>query len=77
MTEGEVMIDSINSVEDTKGNNGIRGSLTVTNLRLIWVSHEQSRINLSMYDELHGVHLYHLLSVCSLRSIGQLSIVKN
>lgn len=42
------MIDSINSVEDTKGNNGERGSLMVTNLRLIWVSHTNSRINLSI-----------------------------
>jgi Bardet-Biedl syndrome 5 protein len=36
---GEVEIDSINSVEDTKGNNGQHGQLTVTNLRLIWVAH--------------------------------------
>mmetsp|Transcript_24166 Transcript_24166/g.53773 ORF Transcript_24166/g.53773 Transcript_24166/m.53773 type:complete len:351 (-) Transcript_24166:2076-3128(-) len=45
---GEQMIDSINSVEDTKGNNGERGSLIVTNLRLIWVSHAKSSINLSV-----------------------------
>ena len=30
---GEFEIDSINSVEDTKGNNGDRGYLIVTNLR--------------------------------------------
>lgn len=42
------MIDSINSVEDTKGNNGERGSLIVTNLRIIWVSHANSKINLSI-----------------------------
>ena len=41
-------IDSINSVEDTKGNNGERGSLIVTNLRLIWVSHAKQRVNLSI-----------------------------
>ena len=35
---GEVEIDSINSVEDTKGNNGHRGFLVITNLRIIWVS---------------------------------------
>lgn len=28
--KGEVVIDSINSVEDTKGNNGERGDLTLT-----------------------------------------------
>ncbi len=44
---GEVIIDSINSVEDTKGNNGERGSLIVTNLRLMWISHSNNRINLS------------------------------
>ena len=45
---GESIIDSINSVEDTKGNNGERGSLVVTNLRIIWVCHVNSRINLSI-----------------------------
>ena len=35
---GEKVIDSINEVEDTKGNNGERGSLLITNLRLIWFS---------------------------------------
>lgn len=47
-TGGEFQIDSIQSVEDTKGNNGIRGSLTVTNLRLIWISHESTVCNLSI-----------------------------
>lgn len=46
--KGEMVIDSINSVEDTKGNNGERGSLLVTNLRIIWVSHAKSTINLSI-----------------------------
>lgn len=46
--KGEKQIDSINSVEDTKGNNGERGSLIVTNLRIIWVSHANSNINLSI-----------------------------
>jgi Bardet-Biedl syndrome 5 protein len=41
-------IDSINSVEDTKGNNGERGSLIVTNLRILWVSHNNNKINLSV-----------------------------
>lgn len=45
---GEKLIDSINSVEDTKGNNGERGSLIVTNLRLLWVSHLNPKINLSI-----------------------------
>tara|TARA_B110001452_G_scaffold256248_1_gene249423 strand:+ start:117 stop:1154 length:1038 start_codon:yes stop_codon:yes gene_type:complete len=45
---GEAQIDSINSVEDTKGNNGEKGSLSITNLRLIWICHRNSRINLSI-----------------------------
>ena len=48
MRRGEKEIDSINSVEDAKGNNGDRGSLTVTNLRIIWVSHRNPRTNLSI-----------------------------
>ena len=35
---GEKVIDKIKQVEDTKGNNGERGSLLITNLRLIWFS---------------------------------------
>ena len=46
--KGEKIIDSINSVEDTKGNNGERGSLIVTNLRILWVAHANSKINLSI-----------------------------
>ena len=36
--KGEKVFDSINSVEDTKGNNGDKGNLMITNLRLIWFS---------------------------------------
>ena len=45
---GEFEIDSINSIEDTKGNNGKRGFLVVTNLRLIWAQHKQPSTNLSI-----------------------------
>ncbi|CAM9154950.1 unnamed protein product [Ectocarpus fasciculatus] len=45
---GEKVIDSINSVEDTKGNNGERGALIVTNLRIIWISQSHPKINLSV-----------------------------
>jgi len=45
---GENEIDSINSVEDTKGNNGERGALSATNLRLIWCSHKHPKTNLSI-----------------------------
>lgn len=45
---GEVQIDAMNSVEDTKGNNGEKGSLAVTNLRMVWICARSSRINLSI-----------------------------
>jgi Bardet-Biedl syndrome 5 protein len=35
-------------VEDTKGNNGERGSLMVTNLRFVWHHEKHNRINLSI-----------------------------
>lgn len=46
--KGEFEIDSINSIEDTKGNNGERGSLVITNLRLIWTSLRNPKLNLSI-----------------------------
>ena len=46
--KGEFEIDSINSVEDSKGNNGERGFLVVTNLRIIWAQHDAPRTNLSI-----------------------------
>ncbi|CAF1013263.1 unnamed protein product [Adineta steineri] len=45
---GEFIIDTLSSVEDTKGNNGDKGKLTITNIRLIWHSHASARINLSI-----------------------------
>lgn len=48
LRRGEHSIDTLGSVEDTKGNNGERGQLTVTNLRLLWVSHRSSRVNMSV-----------------------------
>eukprot|EP00941_MAST-03F_sp_MAST-3F-sp1_P003669 g3669.t1 len=48
LRRGERLLDSINSVEDTKGNNGERGSLTITNMRIIWKSHRNVTTNLSI-----------------------------
>ncbi|XP_073927149.1 BBSome complex member BBS5 isoform X2 [Castor canadensis] len=45
---GEVLIDCLDSIEDTKGNNGDRGRLLVTNLRIIWHSLALIRVNLSI-----------------------------
>jgi len=55
---GEMRIDSINSVEDTKGNNGEKGSLSITNLRLIWICHRNSRVNLSIgYNAVASINI--------------------
>ena len=41
----------MNDVEDTKGNNGDRGCMIITNLRLIWFCDKDRHINLSIgYD---------------------------
>ncbi|KAL4222449.1 Bardet-Biedl syndrome 5 protein [Mactra antiquata] len=48
MRPGEKLIDKMDAVEDTKGNNGERGRLIVTNLRLIWHSLSMPRVNLSI-----------------------------
>jgi Bardet-Biedl syndrome 5 protein len=45
---GEVLIDTLDQVEDTKGNNGEVGMLQVTNLRLLWHKHHNADINLSV-----------------------------
>ena len=45
---GEVMIEQVTDVEDTKGNNGDKGKLIVTNLRLVWIHESTSKINLSI-----------------------------
>lgn len=48
LVTGEQIIDSMNNVEDTKGNNGDRGNLIITNLRLIWFCEKDKMINLSV-----------------------------
>ena len=35
-------------IEDTKGNNGEQGQLTMTNLRLMWVSDKSHKTNLTL-----------------------------
>lgn len=58
MRPGEVQIDAINTIEDTKGNNGEKGSLAITNLRLIWVCQRNSRINLSVgYNAVQAINI--------------------
>eukprot|EP00056_Hartaetosiga_gracilis_P004112 m.71571 g.71571 ORF g.71571 m.71571 type:complete len:132 (+) comp11708_c0_seq5:66-461(+) len=46
--KGEEIVDSLDNVEDTKGNNGVKGRLIVTNLRLIWQCDPKPSVNLSI-----------------------------
>ncbi|XP_051876035.1 Bardet-Biedl syndrome 5 protein homolog [Pristis pectinata] len=48
MRSGEVLIDCLDAIEDTKGNNGDKGRLLVSNLRIIWHSLAIPRVNLSV-----------------------------
>lgn len=52
------MLDMLDTVEDTKGNNGERGDLIITNLRLIWWSHRSRRTNLSVgYNAIISINI--------------------
>jgi Bardet-Biedl syndrome 5 protein len=48
LRKGEFLIDTLSSVEDTKGSTGERGQLTLTNLRLFWQSHSRARSTISI-----------------------------
>ena len=48
LRRGEVLIETLSSVEDTKGNSGERGQLTLTNLRLLWTAHKNPAWNMSV-----------------------------
>eukprot|EP00727_Mastigamoeba_balamuthi_P002455 m51a1_g12206 putative bardet-biedl syndrome 5 protein homolog (208) ;mRNA; f:3551-4405 len=48
LRSGETLVDTIEDVEDTKGNNGEHGIMQVTNLRIVWVSAKYSKTNLSI-----------------------------
>jgi Bardet-Biedl syndrome 5 protein len=48
LRRGEFIIDTLDGVEDTKGNNGERGMLCVTNLRLLWHCEREPKVNLSV-----------------------------
>ncbi|PAV74818.1 hypothetical protein WR25_11832 isoform B [Diploscapter pachys] len=48
LTVGEIQVDRMDNVEDTKGNNGDKGIMRVTNLRLIWHAVSMPRINITI-----------------------------
>lgn len=58
LKDGERAIDVMHEVEDTKDNSGRKGSLVVTNLRLIWKAENRRRHNLSIgYGCLVGLNM--------------------
>ena len=58
LRRGEFIIDSLEPVEDTKGNNGESGVLQVTNLRMIWMSTHNVKTNLSIgYSAVVNIHI--------------------
>ena len=53
--KGEKIIDTMNNIEDTKGNPDESGTFKFTNLRVLWYSDTNSSINLSIgYDTITG-----------------------
>ncbi|KAI1305892.1 Bardet-Biedl syndrome 5 -like protein [Halotydeus destructor] len=48
LRKSEVLVDTFDFIEDTKGNAGDVGKLSITNLRMIWQSRSKPRINLSV-----------------------------
>jgi len=45
---GEMTLAYFDPVEDTKGNNGIRGFVRITNLRVVWETKKHQNLNLSV-----------------------------
>ena len=61
MRSGEVLIDKLDSIEDTKGNAGDRGRLLITNLRVMWHSQSMPRVSLcklNNQDYYGNIYLY-------------------
>ncbi|KFD56023.1 hypothetical protein M514_03147 [Trichuris suis] len=48
LRNGEFIVEKSHGVEDTKGSCGQKGTLVITNLRIIWFAHATCKINLSI-----------------------------
>lgn len=61
---GEVIVDSMNDVEDTKGNNGDRGAMILSNIRLIWFCEKDKKVNLTIgYDCIQSLEVKDVQSI--------------
>ena len=60
MRPGEILIDKLDSIEDTKGNAGDKGRILVTNLRVIWHSKSMPRVSLCKFAgrNFHSINFY-------------------
>jgi len=57
LRNGEKLIQNIQKIEDTKGNPGKWGELQITNLRVIWKSSNNYKLNLSIgFRTIVGIH---------------------
>ena len=58
LRKGEFLIDRLSRVEDTKGNNGEAGELSITNLSVIWQSNRHTHTNLSIgYNSIVSINI--------------------
>ena len=58
LRKAEFLIDRLSRVEDTKGNNGEAGELSITNLRVIWQSNRHAHTNLSIgYNSIVSINI--------------------
>lgn len=69
MRPGEILIDKLDSIEDTKGNSGDRGRLLVTNLRVIWHSLTMQRVSLCKSLPIYTVHIC-IISFSNVRNVS-------
>uniref|UniRef100_A0A915L6W6 Bardet-Biedl syndrome 5-like protein n=1 Tax=Romanomermis culicivorax TaxID=13658 RepID=A0A915L6W6_ROMCU len=51
---GEFLIDRLDNIEDTKGNNGDRGVMKITNLRIIWHAHSLPPIGYNCIERIES-----------------------
>ncbi|CAH8502758.1 unnamed protein product [Schistosoma turkestanicum] len=63
--KGEVIFKPIENVEDVKGNNGDKGTLYITNLRLLWISKCEIRNSLCRIKDVLLLILLQLLALAA------------
>ena len=69
MRPGEILIDKLDSIEDTKGNAGDKGRILVTNLRVIWHSQSMPRVSLCKCPLRYGSKITDGIDILSLNLI--------